>query len=569
MKDKVIELIEKSLIEGGSKVKTEEIKKYLEIPKDINLGDFAFPCFFLAKDLKQSPNEIAIEIRKNIGNPPEEFEDIQTSGPYVNFFIDKKALAKNLLSQIKKEKEKFGAILTKPKDKKTILVEFPSPNTNKPLHLGHLRNMAIGESISRIAEFNGLKVIRANLNNDRGIHICQSMAAYEKYGEGKTPEKLKKKSDHFVGDYYVLFNEKSKKDKDLEVLSHRMLQKYEEGDKKVLSLWKKMNKWALEGFDETYKRFGIKHDKIYYESKIFQKGKEIILGGVKKGVFEKKEDGSIFIDLGKKLGEKILLRSDGTSVYITQDIYLAKLRFEEYNLENLIYVVGNEQEYHFEVLFKILEILGIGSKSKMKHLSYGMVNLPEGRMKSREGTVVDADDLIKTVQDIAIKELEKRAKLSKKELRERSLAISLSAIKYLLLKIDAKKNMMFNPKESINFEGDTGPYIQYSYARASSILSKSKKSPSFVPKKLGEKEKALVRKISDFPDIVEKSYHSLNPSIIASYAYSLAQLFNEFYHESPVIGSDSEEFRIALVEGFKQVLGNALFLLGIDVLEEM
>jgi arginyl-tRNA synthetase len=548
-------------------ISKEDIEKLIEIPPVSEMGDYAFPCFALSKLLKQPPNEIALFLRKQIGNELLMFQDIQTSGPYLNFFVNRFELAKKTIAEIKEQKNNYGKM--QQQNQLTTMVEFPSPNTNKPLHLGHLRNMAIGESVSRILEFNGDKVIRANLNNDRGIHICKSMIAYQKYGKNNTPLKAKKKSDHFVGDFYVMFNNKSKEVKSLEQESQNMLQKWEDGDKKTLALWTKMNKWALDGFKKTYKKFEIAHDVEFFESQIYKNGKDIILNGLKENIFSQKKDGAIAVDLSKEgLGEKILLRTDGTSVYITQDLYLAKLKFEKYKLDKSIYVVGNEQEYHFNVLFSVLKKLGF--EKQMHHLSYGMVELPEGKMKSREGTVVDGDDLIEKVQNLVKKELTSRAKLSNKELENRSLIIALSAIKYILLKVDIKKNMIFNPKESINFEGDTGPYILYSYARASSILRKIKKKS--IPMKfngLMRTEVELSKKLSEFPLIVEKSYEQLNPTIIANYSYQLSQIFNEFYHECPVLGSEKEHFRKTLVESFKQVLANALHLLGIDTLEEM
>jgi|SRR3989344_6715127 len=567
MKEVIVNLIKKSLKKKSIDISEEKIAKTIEIPPSSEMGDYALPCFFLAEIMEEEPHEIAIELRELMGNPPGGMEDIQTRGPYINFFLDRKTLGVNLIKEINSKKDNFGK--SKRAGKKTM-IEFPSPNTNKPLHLGHLRNMAIGESLSRIFEFNGERVIRANLNNDRGIHICKSMAAYKLYGKGKNPKSEKKKSDHFVGDYYVMFNKKEKENQKLELESHRMLQKWEAGDKETLKLWKKMNKWALDGFEKTYKKFGIKHSVEFFESKIYEKGKEIILEGLKKGIFKKKKDGAIAINLKKeKLGEKILLRLDGTSVYITQDIYLAKLKQEKYKLDKSIYVVANEQKYHFDVLFTLLEKLGFKSEG-LKHLSYGMVNLPDGKMKSREGTVVDADDLIEKVQDLIKKELESRYKLTPKQSEERSLTIALAAIKYLLLKIDIKKDMVFNPKESINFEGDTGSYILYSYARASSILRKLKNKKSNSPlESLEEKEIALIKKLSDFENITLNAYKNTNPSLIANYSYQLAQIFNEFYHSCPVLNSDKESFRIELVKAFRQVLKNSLYLIGIDTLEEM
>ena len=567
MKEVIVSLIKKSLKKKSIDISEEKIAKTIEIPPSSEMGDYALPCFFLAEIMEEEPHEIAIELRELMGNPPGGMEDIQTRGPYINFFLDRKTLGVNLIKEINSKKDNFGK--SKRAGKKTM-IEFPSPNTNKPLHLGHLRNMAIGESLSRIFEFNGERVIRANLNNDRGIHICKSMAAYKLYGKGKNPKSEKKKSDHFVGDYYVMFNKKEKENQKLELESHRMLQKWEAGDKETLKIWEKMNKWALDGFEKTYKKFGIKHNVEFFESKIYEKGKEIILEGLKKGIFKKKKDGAIAINLKKeKLGEKILLRLDGTSVYITQDIYLAKLKQEKYKLDKSIYVVANEQKYHFDVLFTLLEKLGFKSEG-LKHLSYGMVNLPDGKMKSREGTVVDADDLIEKVQDLIKKELESRYKLTPKQSEERSLTIALAAIKYLLLKIDIKKDMVFNPKESINFEGDTGSYILYSYARASSILRKIKNKKSNSPLEyLEEKEIALIKKLSDFENIALNAYKNTNPSLIANYSYQLAQIFNEFYHSCPVLNSDKESFRIELVKAFRQVLKNSLYLIGIDTLEEM
>jgi arginyl-tRNA synthetase len=567
MKELILNLLKKALNELNIKLKDEEIISVLEVPKDTFNGDYSFPCFILSKIIRENPHEIAIDIVSRIGTPPEEIEDIQSVGPYVNFFINKKLESISLINEVKKEKDNFGKLK---KNGETIMVEFPSPNTNKPLHLGHLRNMAIGESISRIAEANGFKVKRVNLNNDRGIHICKSMAAYIEYAKNDKPTK-ERKGDHLVGDFYVKFNKESKKNPELEILSHRLLQKWEEGDKEVKRLWKDMNKWALDGFKETYKKFGIKFDKEYFESDIYNKGKEIILNGLKKGIFKKGKAGEIKIDLKKqKLGEKVLLRSDGTSLYMTQDIYLAKKKFEDYDLKESIYVTGNEQEYHFKVLFYILNKLGIANREKLKHLSYGMVNLPDGRMKSREGTVVDADDLINDLQELVKKELKKRYKLSKKELEKRSLKITIAAIKYFLLKVDIKKNMTFNPKDSISFEGDTGPYLLYSYARASSIIRKvNKKLKLFVPQKLARKEKELIQQLLKYKKTVDDSFINMNPALIANYSYKLAQIFNEFYHECPVMGSDSEAFRINLVKTFRQVLKNSLDLLGIETLEEM
>jgi arginyl-tRNA synthetase len=550
-------------IHQATKLPKKEIENLIEIPPSQEMGDFAFPCFILSKTLhqgrtqkdskefllgaKKSPVQIAEELKNKIKS--KEFEKIESKGPYLNFFLNKKDLIEKILKE--SSKKDFGK--NKNKSEK-IVIEFPSPNTNKPLHLGHLRNMALGESISRISEFIGNKISRVSLNNDRGIHICKSMLAYKEFGKNKNPDK---KSDHFVGDFYVKFNELVKKDKSYEEKAQELLQKWEQGDKEIITLWKKMNKWAFDGFKETYKNFEIKHDKEYFESKIYKEGKKIILDGLKKGIFEKKQDGSIFVNLEKeKLGEKILLRKDGTAVYITQDIYLATLKKKEFNFNKSFYVVGNEQEYHFQVLFSILEKLGFSSKN-LKHISYGMVELPEGKMKSREGNVVDADNLIEEITTLAKKELTTRTNLSKRELEIRSKKISLAAIKYFLLKVDAKKNMLFNPKESLNFEGDTGPYLLYSYARANSILKKVKTTNKKLEiKNLESNEIKLAKKISEFPEIILKSYNDLNPSYLANYSYQLAQIFNEFYHSCPVINSENETLRISLVKNFKKTFRN-------------
>jgi len=568
MKEIISELLQKALKEENVKISKEEIEKLIEIPPSIEMGDYAFPCFFLASKLKQDPKEIALQIRENLGNPSKEFQDIQTQEAYINFFVNRKNLAENLIKEILFEKENYRK--TKSIKQIRTMVEFPSPNTNKPLHLGHLRNMSIGESVSRILESQGEKVLRANLNNDRGIHICKSMLAYKKYGKNKKPTK-KIKSDKFVGDFYVMFNKKAKKNPKLELESHELLRKWEQGDDETVKLWKKMNIWALKGFEKTYEKFGIKFDKEYFESEMFEKGKEIIYQGVKDKIFKKNSsDESVIINLEKeKLGKKFLIRPDGTTLYITQDIYLAMQKNKKFKLNKSIYVVANEQEYHFKVLFAILKKLGFNSESLI-HLSYGMVNLPEGKMKSREGTIVDADELIEKVQNLVKKELNSREKILKKELELRSLKIALSSIKYFLLKIDAKKNMLFNPKDSINFEGDTGAYLLYSYARASSILRKIKvKQKEFEIKELEKIEWELVKKISQFKEVVLNSYKNLNPSLIANYSYQLSQIFNEFYHVCPVINSKQESFRIGLVKAFRQVLKNSLDLLGIETLEKM
>jgi arginyl-tRNA synthetase len=579
MKRVISNFIFEALEEEKVNISKEEIEGLLEVPPNSEMGDFAFPCFMIAKKMKSPPNEVALIIRQNIGGPPKELKEIQTAGPYVNFFVDRKALALKIVSEIKKAKSKYGSLDKKPKTKIKTMIEFISPNTNKPLHVGHIRNMAIGESVSRISEFNGEKVFRANLNNDRGIHICKSMTAYEEFSKGpkmkKNPKDAKMKSDHFVGYYYSLFgkvSEKSEENKEaLEIAAHRMLRNWESGDKKTIELWKKMNQWAFDGWKESYKNFGVKFNKEYYESKIYKQGKEIVLDGLKKGVFKKRKDGAVVINLSKEgLDEKVLLRIDGTTVYITQDIYLAMLKQKEFGLNKSYVVTGNEQIYHFNVLFSILNKLGFKSEG-LKHFAYGMVRIPEGKIKSREGIKgLSADEILEKVQNLAKKEIKKRGKISNEELERRSSIIALAAIRYSMLKVDIKKNMLFNPKESISFEGDTGPYILYTYARASSILRKlDKKMEIKLWEELEKKEVELVKKLSEFKVLSEKAYKELNPTIIANYVYQLSQIFNEFYHDCPVIGSDKEHFRISLVECFRIVIKNALNLIGIDTLEEM
>ena len=393
------------------------IESIIERPKDITHGDYSFPCFILSKPMKKNPVEIAKELVSKINK--EGFEKIEAVGPYINFFLDTKRIAIETLKKIQKEKGKYGS--NSSGKGKTIVLEFGSPNTNKPLHLGHVRNLSIGDSVSRTLSFNKNKVIKVSINNDRGVHICKSMVAYQEFGKGNTPEKEKKKSDHFIGDYYVMFSKKAEENKAYEEKALECLRKWEANDLKTIALWKKMNKWAFEGFNETYKKLGIKFDKEYYESKIYKKGKEIVLQGFKQGIFTKRFDGAVVIDLQKEgLGEKVLIRPDGTSIYITQELYLAKLRDEEYKMDMGIYVVANEQEYHFKVLFEILRRLQFKFADKLHHLSYGMVELPEGRMKSREGTVVDADDLIEQIQNMAKDELMKRDDLPKGEVEKRT-----------------------------------------------------------------------------------------------------------------------------------------------------
>ncbi len=536
----------------------------LEIPKQ-EFGDYAFPCFVLAKTLKKNPNEIAQDLAKKI-KLSNLINKVEVKGPYLNFFCDKGKLADDVIKDVLKQKDKYGS----QKEKKTVLVESPGPNTNKPLHLGHLRNMSLGISLSNIYKFIGCNVKDVDIINDRGIHICKSMLAYKKWGKGKKPNK---KSDHFVGDYYVLFAQKVRENPKLEQEAQELLEKWENGDKEARELSKKMNKWAVDGMFETYKRFGRNIEKSYYESDTYLKGKKIVMDGLKKGIFEK-DDGSIVVDLeNEKLGKKVLIRANGTAVYITQDMALAGIRYKDYKMDKMIYVVGNEQIYHFKVLFELFKMLKFSFAKNCFHLAYGMVNLPEGKMKSREGKVVDADDLMDEMIELAKKEILKRHKgLSQKEIDKRSEQIGLGAIKFYILKHDPMKDMMYNPEESIKFEGETGPYAQYAHTRISSILSKGK-----VPVKVDysllkdELELKLISLLSKFPDKVDEAANNYKPSLIATYLIELSQTFNSFYVKLPVLKAEKDvrEARLSLIMCVKQVLKNGLNLLGIEAPDRM
>jgi len=561
------EIIIKSLVKATGLTK-EEVENLLEVPSNEALGDYAFPCFILSKKLKKSPADIAKDLVGKISS--KDFKGIESVGPYINFFAKRGELVKKILDDVLKLKDDYGK---NQEDRgKKVMIEFPSPNTNKPLHLGHIRNMALGESLSRIKEFCANKVIRANLNNDRGVHISKSMLAYKLWGQpkGDTPEKSGLKSDHFIGKYYVMFGNEAKVNPKLEDEAQDMLRAWEKGDKEVMRLWILMNGWALEGFRKTYGTFGIKHDKEYFESEIYKEGKDLILKGLEEGKFIKK-DGAIIFDLSEEgLGEKVLIRSDGTSVYITQDVALAKMKYDEFGLDESMYVVGNEQDYHFRVLQNLVKTLGIKS---LNHLSYGMVNLPDGRMKSREGTVVDADDLIDEVKGLVKKEILLRfPDIKGADVEKRSLVIALASIKYFILRVGASRNMLYNPRESISFEGNTGPYLLYSYARACSILRKAKelkKGGDLVVDGVGDSEYSLIKKLGMFGSVILQAREKLDPSIIANYAYDLAKAFSEFYQASQVLGSDEENYRLKLVEAFTHVMKNALYLLGIEAISEM
>ena len=480
-----------------------------------------------------------------------------------------------------------------------VMIEYSSPNTNKPLHLGHVRNNLLGWSLSKIIAANGNKVVKTNIVNDRGIHICKSMLAWLRYGNGETPESSGKKGDHLIGDYYVAFDkhyreevkelvekgmdeETAKQEAPLMKEAHEMLVKWENNDPEVRALWRKMNKWVYAGFDETYRMMGVSFDKIYYESETYLEGKEKVDEGLAKGIFYRRDDGSVWADLtAEGLDEKLLLRSDGTSVYMTQDIGTAKLRFQDYPIDKMIYVVGNEQNYHFQVLSILLDKLGFKWGKDLTHFSYGMVELPNGKMKSREGTVVDADDLMAAMIQDARKtsdELGKFSDMSEEEKNEIARIVGLGALKYFILKVDARKNMLFNPEESIDFNGNTGPFIQYTYARIRSILRKAEAAGIVIPEVLSngykplDKEVELIQKISEYATAVEQAGTDYSPSGIANYCYELTKAFNQFYHDYSILNADTEQektFRLMLAKNVAKTIKNGFALLGIEVPERM
>lgn len=494
---------------------------------------------------------------------------------------------------------KYGFVSPTTEESPLVMIEYSSPNTNKPLHLGHMRNNLLGHSISEILKANGYRVVKTNIVNDRGIHICKSMLAWQKWGNGITPEKAGKKGDHLIGDFYVLFDkhykeevaqlmtqgltkEEAENQSPLMQEARAMLRRWEAGDADVRQLWEMMNNWVYAGFDETYKLMGVSFDKIYYESNTYLKGKEMVLNGLKNGLFTQDEDGSVWADLtAEGLDRKILLRADGTSVYMTQDIGTATLRFADYPIDKMVYVVGNEQNYHFQVLSILLDKLGFEWGKDLVHFSYGMVELPEGKMKSREGTVVDADDLMETMIQTAKETSEELGKLdgcSEKEANDIARMVGLGALKYFILKVDPKKNITFNPKESIDFNGNTGPFIQYTYARIQSIIRKVKEQnivlPEIIPNNitLSAKEIGLIQLIGEFRSIVADAAKAYSPAIIANYIYDLVKEYNQFYHDFSILKETDEQlrdFRILLSKTVGTTIQNGMMLLGIEVPERM
>lgn len=559
-------------------------------------GDFTLVVFPLLRYSRTSPQETAERIGEYLAQNMQEIEKYEIIKGFLNLSLRDDYWINFFRENL--ENDRYG---TKPvRGGQPVVVEYSSPNTNKPLHLGHIRNNLLGYSISEILKANGHKVVKVNLVNDRGIHICKSMLAWMKWGNAETPESAGLKGDHLVGKYYVLFDQKHKEE--IAELVHRgytdddayqqaplfmeakdLLKRWENADEDVLTVWHTMNNWAYEGFDATYSRLGVDFDQINYESKIYLEGKAIVMEGLEKGAFYEHEDGSVWVDLSDVgLDKKLLLRSDGTSVYITQDIGTAQRRYDEYNPELLIYIVGNEQIYHFDVLKQVLRKLGREWYDRVLHLSYGMVELPHGRMKSREGTVVDADDLMDEMYLTAKKTTEELGKTNdfpRDEQDQLYHTLSLGAIKYYILKVDPKKNMLFNPEESIDFNGNTGPFIQYTYARIQSIFRKADKQPaSYIEEfdplvvNLTPAERKILMALLEFPQIVEVAGETYSPAVIANYVYDLARLFNHYYQDTPILKRVDPEvanFRVLLSWFTGRVINKSMELLGIQVPEKM
>ena len=573
---------------------TEKDVQLQETRKEFK-GDMTVVVFPILRYSHKRPEETAEELGGYLKEHAEAVKDYEVVKGFLNIEISSVYWMEMLNSVAGNERIGLDA---KPTGK-TIMIEYSSPNTNKPLHLGHMRTNFLGWSVSQILKANGHRVIMANLVNDRGIHICKSMIAWKRYANGATPESAGVKGDHFVGDYYVRFDreykaevkelmekqgmdeEEAKRKAPILQEAQELLRKWEAGDEETVALWRVMNDWVMKGFEETYKMIGIHFDKIYFESQTYKKGRDIVLKGLADGVLYRKESGSVWADLtGDGLDQKLLLRDDGTSVYMTQDLGTAYDRFKEFDLDEEIYVVGNEQNYHFQVLRLICKKLGFPWADKITHLSYGMIELPEGKMKSREGTVVDADDLIAEMVDTARTMAEELGKLdgySKEEAEDVYRKVALGALKYFILKVDPKKTMLFNPKESIDFNGNTGPFIQYTYARIRSLMRKTtERNPKvFVldfHTPLTDKEEDLIRMLGKFADVVREAGEMLSPALVANYAYELAKAFNQFYHDYPILRVEDEKVfltRMMIAQTCGQVLKNAMELLGIEMPERM
>ena len=583
----------------------EPTEKMLQLQKTRSEfeGNLTLVVFPFVKAAKKSPEQTAQEIGNYLVANCPAVEKFNVVKGFLNLSIGNGAWLQ-LLEAIDGD-EHFG---TKSADEGSplVMIEYSSPNTNKPLHLGHVRNNLLGWSLAQIMAANGNKVVKTNIVNDRGIHICKSMLAWLKYGNGETPESSGKKGDHLIGDYYVAFDkhyreqvkeltaqlvlsglpaekaeEQAKQEAPLIKEAHEMLVKWEQGDPEVRALWEKMNSWVYAGFDETYKKMGVSFDKIYYESQTYLKGKAKVEEGLAKGLFERHDDGSVWADLTSEgLDQKLLLRSDGTSVYMTQDIGTAEMRFQDYPIDKMIYVVGNEQNYHFQVLSILLDRLGFKWGKELVHFSYGMVELPNGKMKSREGTVVDADDLMQLMVDDAYKtsmELGKFDDMTEAERQEIARIVGMGALKYFILKVDARKNMLFNPEESIDFNGNTGPFIQYTHARIRSILRKNeelttKNEALELCSSLSTKEIELIQKMNEFGAAVEQAGKDYSPSGIANYCYELTKVFNQFYHDFSILNEPDaakRQVRLVLAKNVAKIIKSGMALLGIEVPERM
>ncbi len=548
-------------------------------------GDLTLVVFPLIRIFKKSPEEICNEIGFLLSKQIMFISSFNVIKGFLNIELNNNFWIESI---IKISKTKNYGITKKNNKSETTLVEFSSPNTNKPLHLGHIRNIVLGDSVSRIIEATGKNVKRVQIINDRGIHICKSMLAWQTFGNGETPEKANMKGDHLVGKYYVKFNQEYNKElaelrgqgysedecinkSKLNKEAKELLLRWESNDSEVIKLWSQMNNWVYAGFNETYKKLGVTFDKNYYESETYLLGKDLIEEGLKSNVFYKKEDNSVWVDLTEfGLDEKLLLRSDGTAVYITQDIGTAIQRFKDFKFSEMVYTVGNEQNYHFDVLFKILKKLNYSWANMCHHLSYGMVDLPEGKMKSREGTVVDADDLLKHVLYSSIElsnQLNKKNDLSNKDHK----VISLAAIKYFLLKVDAKKNMMFNPKESIDFNGNTGPFLLYTYARIKSLIRKNNTKIEIKKVEINSIEKDLIKKIIEYPEVIRDSAFSYNPSLICNYIFEMVKIYNRFYQNNEILVDDqlTRSLRLTISEEVSKIIKSSSYLLGFEVLEKM
>ena len=555
-------------------------------------GNLTVVVFPFVKMARKSPEQTAQELGQWLVEHCEAVSACNAVKGFLNLVIAPEAWLQ-LLADI--DRDDCYGLKAAGEDSPLVMVEYSSPNTNKPFHLGHVRNNLLGWSLAKIMEANGNRVVKTNIVNDRGIHICKSMLAWQKWGNGETPESSGKKGDHLIGDYYVLFDkhyreqikelvaqgmdeETAKQEAPLIKEAHAMLVKWEQGDKEVRALWEKMNSWVYAGFDETYKKLGVGFDKIYYESQTYLKGKAKVEEGLAKGLFERHDDGSVWADLtGEGLDQKLLLRSDGTSVYMTQDIGTAEMRYEDFPIDRMIYVVGNEQNYHFQVLSILLDRLGFKWGKELVHFSYGMVELPNGKMKSREGTVVDADDLIALMVADARRvadETGKNTDLSEEEKQEIARIVGMGALKYFILKVDARKNMLFNPEESIDFNGNTGPFIQYTHARIRSILRKASGQPELLENQadINEKEVELIQKMSEFGAAVEQAGKDYSPSGIANYVYELTKVFNQFYHDYSILNEPDEtkkQMRLVLARNVAKIIRNGMSLLGIEVPERM